>query len=225
VNDSPAPAEALGFGFTFADLGERDGLVRLDQAFLDWLAPRDATLHTRLLAARAAPDDVAAKDESALIIALGPHLDAFVGALFGIQAELDALVRETKDLDPIHACKRLFVQRQAVKKYADPSGFDGGELRADLEARMGTALTEQAFATAVAGWEADGNADAVDVALRYAAWATLTDAGRAAHKGGTLFRTPQRIDPQNLVPVETVMRDGVTMPGGSVRVSRSPTRA
>ena len=168
-------------------------------------------MQARLLAARAAPDDVAAKDESALIIALGPHLDAFLGTLYGIQAELDALVQETKDLDPIHACKRLFVQRQAVKKYADPAGFDGAALRADLEARMGTALTEQAFATAVAGWEADGNADAVDVALRYAAWATLTDAGRAAHKGGTLFRTPQRIDPQNLVPVETVVRDGVTM--------------
>ena len=42
-----------------------------------------------------------------------------------------ALARDTHALDPIHACKRLFVQRQAVKKYPDPSGFDGAALRAD----------------------------------------------------------------------------------------------
>ena len=47
--------------------------------------------------------------------------------------------------------------------------------------------------------------------MRYAAWATLTADGRAAHRGGTLFHVPRRIDPQHLVPVETIERDGVTM--------------
>ncbi len=117
----------------------------------------------------------------------------------------------THALDPVHACKRLFVQRQAVKKYPDPAGFDGPALRAALEARIGAALTDLAFATAVAAWEAAADADALDLALRYAAWATLTSAGRAAHKGATLFRVPHRIDPLHLVPVETIERDGVTM--------------
>jgi NADPH-dependent glutamate synthase beta subunit-like oxidoreductase/NAD(P)H-flavin reductase len=201
-------APRLGFGFTFADIATRDGLIRLDRRFLDELAGQEPELHERLLAARAAPD-AAATRESDLVVALGPHLDAFVAELFGIAAETGALARETARLDPIHACKRLFVQRQAVKKYADPSGFDGAALRAALEARMGEPLTEAGFAGHVAQWEADP--EALDVALRYAAWATLTPEGQAFHRGGTLFRVPQRVDPQRLVPVQTIERDGVTM--------------
>ncbi|MBN8928420.1 MAG: FAD-dependent oxidoreductase [Rhodospirillales bacterium] len=210
--DQPHAGEtSLGFGVTFADLATRDGLIRLDRMFLQVLAEADADLHARLLAARAAPDALADKEESDLIVALGPHLDGFVAALFGVTAETDALARETARLDPIHACKRLFVQRQAVKKHADPSGFDGPALRAALEARMGAPLTELGFATAVTAWETEGAAEALDEALRYAAWATLTEAGRAAHAGGTLFRVPHRVDPNHLVPVETIERDGVTM--------------
>ena len=203
--------DALGLGFTFAELAGRDGLIRLDRVFLDRLAGPDPALHARLLAARAAPDRVSAKDESALIIALGPVLDGFLGELFGIQDALDGLMRQTMALEPVHACKRLFVQRQAVKKYPDPSAFDGPALRAELEARMDSALTESGFAAAVTRWEAAGDTAALDDALRYAAWATLTAAGPAAHTGGTLFHVPRRIDPVHLVPVETIVRDGVTM--------------
>jgi NADPH-dependent glutamate synthase beta subunit-like oxidoreductase/NAD(P)H-flavin reductase len=201
----------LGFGFTFADLAIREGLVRLDGIFLDQLAKGDAALRVRLLAARAEPDALATKDESDLIIALGPHLDGFVATLFGIEAQTQALARLTTTLDPVHACKRLFVQRQAVKKYPDPSGFDAAALRSWLEARFGEPLTEPVFATSVAQWETAGDAEAIDNAQRYAAWATLTDAGRAAHRGGTLFRVPHRVDPAHLVPIETIVRDGVTM--------------
>jgi NADPH-dependent glutamate synthase beta subunit-like oxidoreductase/NAD(P)H-flavin reductase len=199
----------LGLGFTFADLANREGLIRLDRQFLESLAGQDAALHQRLLAARATPADVAGRDESDLVVALGPHLDGFVAELFGIEAETGALLQQTLALDPIHACKRLFVQRQAVKKYADPTGFDATALRSALEARIGAPLTELNFATHVATWENDP--EALDEALRYAAWATLTPDGKAAHRGGTLFHVPHRVDPQHLVPVETIERDGVTM--------------
>lgn len=205
VSDAPR----LGFGFTFADIATRDGLIRLDRRFLEQLAAQEPDLHRRLLAARAAPDEVAGRVESDLAVALGPHLDGFVAELFGITAETEALAAETHRLDPVHACKRLFVQRQAVKKYADAAGLDGAALRVDLEARMGEPLTETAFAHHVAQWEADP--EALDVAMRYAAWATLTDAGQACHRGGTLFHVPHRVDPQHLVPVQTIERDGVTM--------------
>ena len=89
--------------------------------------------------------------------------------------------------------------------------FDGAALRADLEARFGETLTERAFADHVAAWEKAGETAALDVALRYAAWATLTAEGRAAHPGNTLFHVPHRLDYQHLVPVETIERDGVTM--------------
>jgi NADPH-dependent glutamate synthase beta subunit-like oxidoreductase/NAD(P)H-flavin reductase len=198
----------LGFGISLADLATRDGLVALDRAFL---ARLEGELLPRLLTARATPEALEAKAESELVIALGEALEPFLAELFGIGEAVDAIAAATAGLDPVHACKRLFVQRQAVKKFPDPSGFDGPALRAALEARMGAALSEPGFAAAVAGWEAAKDAAALDDALRYAAWATLTPAGRAAHKGGTLFRVPARIDAAALVPVETIERDGVTM--------------
>ncbi|HEY8288077.1 MAG TPA: FAD-dependent oxidoreductase, partial [Acetobacteraceae bacterium] len=204
-------ADTLAFGFTFQDLAGRDGLIRLDRLFLDQLQSADSALHTRLMAARAIPDSLPTKDEADLIVELGSHLDNFVSALFGIEAQTLELARQTHALDPIHACKRLFVQRQAVKKYPDPSGFDGSALRSSLEARAGEELTELAFAANVARWESEGASAAIDEALRYAAWATLTPAGRALHRGGTLFHVPHRIGPNHLVPVETIERGGVTM--------------
>ncbi|HEY1413346.1 MAG TPA: hypothetical protein VGF36_14465, partial [Rhodopila sp.] len=99
--------ERLGFGFTFSDLNGRDSLIRLDKQFLDTLSGQDADLCTRLLAARAAPEGLTGREESDLVLALGPYLDGFVADLFGIQAETAVLMQETLALDPIHACKRL----------------------------------------------------------------------------------------------------------------------
>jgi NADPH-dependent glutamate synthase beta subunit-like oxidoreductase/NAD(P)H-flavin reductase len=202
---------ALGFGTDFAALGTRAGLIALDKSFLDYLAGQDAALYERLLVARAAPDALEALAESQLIMALGPVLEGFLSELFGLGDALDTLVARTRRLDPVHACKRLFVQRQAVKKYPDPSDFDGPALRAELVAWMDETLTEPAFAAHVQVWQRDDCAARLDTALRYAAWATLTPQGHAAHPGGTLFRVPRRIDPQRLVPVHTVEHNGVTM--------------
>ncbi len=196
----------LGFGFNFADLAHRDGLVRLDRLFVERLAATP-DLHARLLAARAAPDALDAKAEGDLVVALGPAVDDFVAELFAIRADVDEIAAETLRLDPVHACKRLFVQRQAVKKYPDVAGFDGAALRAALEARLGKAFTEAGFAALVA----DTDADMLDIALRYAAWATLSVEGRAYHRNDTMFRVPHKVDPQHLVPIETIERDGVTM--------------
>ena len=133
---SQAEAPRLGFGFQLADLSARDGLIALDRRFLAFLQEQDADLHARLLAARAEPE-LDQKAEAELVVALGPHLHAFVAALFGIEAEAEPITRATLALDPMHACKRLFVQRQAVKKYPDPSAFDGPALRAELETLLG----------------------------------------------------------------------------------------
>ncbi|MBV9748304.1 MAG: pyridine nucleotide-disulfide oxidoreductase, partial [Acetobacteraceae bacterium] len=117
-----ASPPSLDARFATSDLATRDGLIRLDRQFIDRLPP---DLAERLLAARAAPDALDAKAEGELAVALGPSLEAFVADLFGIADEIAAIAARTRALDPIHACKRLFVQRQAVKKYPDPAAFDG----------------------------------------------------------------------------------------------------
>jgi NADPH-dependent glutamate synthase beta subunit-like oxidoreductase/NAD(P)H-flavin reductase len=205
----------LGFDLAFADLYSRDGLVRLDGRFVDFLARRDAALHNRLMTARAAPDSVAGKAESDLIVELAPALEDFTAELFGIASDVRALQSRHGTLAPLYTVKRLFVQRRAAKKYGPEQAapFDGQALRAELEPLLGGELTELRFAERVDAWmqaEAE-SAAALDLAARYAAWATHTPQGQHLHKGGVLFKVPHKVDPQHLVAVETEVIDGVTM--------------
>src|SRR5215469_2225464 len=95
----------LAFGFKFADLYDRDALARLDGVFLDQLRAADTELSNRLLAARATPDAVPAKDESELLIALGPHLETFVAKLFNVEAAAQVLAKRGNVLAPLYEVK------------------------------------------------------------------------------------------------------------------------
>src|SRR5690349_14066770 len=125
---------ALKFGLSFRDLYERDGLTRLDRAFVAHLAASDVSLHDRLMAARAQPETLDRKAESDLLVDLAPHLDDFLGARFGIAGEVRALQAAHDRLAPLYGVKRLFVQRRAVKeiKEADAAHLNGHALGAEL---------------------------------------------------------------------------------------------
>ena len=86
-------APALGHGLSFTDLYDRDGLARLDAAFAGWLQTANVDVHARLMAARAAPDQLAAKDESNLLIEVARPLEDFIGALFGVTQGGDRAAR------------------------------------------------------------------------------------------------------------------------------------
>jgi NADPH-dependent glutamate synthase beta subunit-like oxidoreductase/NAD(P)H-flavin reductase len=217
---------ALKHGLAFVDLYEREGLIRLDQAFVAHLAACDVLLHDRLMAARANPDSLNRKTESDLLVDLAPHVEDFIGDLFGIAAELRDLQARHDELAPLYSVKRLFVQRRAVKeiKEADAARLNGTRLgeelaaliggpEADFATRAGTIAWELNYAAAVARWLDDEAAHKLPLraALEYAAWATLAPAGRARHRRGLLFRVPHRLDMHHLVPAETVVRHGVTM--------------
>src|SRR5215469_10679026 len=207
---------ALKHGLSFADLYDR--LARLDMAFVAHLAETDIALHDRLIAARRDPGGVERLDESNLLVDLAPYLEDFIGELFGIEAEVRALQARHHELAPLYSVKRLFVQRRAVKavKEADAMAIDGPELARELDQLIGAPSEEdweRSYAEHVANWLEDeaGNAGPLDIAQRYAAWATLAPEGRRKHRRGVLFKVPHRLDSHHLVPVETVERDGVTM--------------
>ncbi|MGP1394466.1 MAG: FAD-dependent oxidoreductase [Inquilinaceae bacterium] len=206
---------SLAHGLAFEDLYRRRGLARIDRLFVDRLAEADPALHARLMEARADPDALDRKDESALLIDVAGHLEDFIGALFGVEAALRDLIDAHHDLAPLYRVKRLFVQRQAARKVTPEQAatLDGAALAADLERDLGAPVTELGFAAAVERWQRDEAAHAaeLDRALAYAGWALHTDAGRARHGGGVLFQVPHKTDPQRLVPVETETVAGVTM--------------
>lgn len=205
---------AMGFGFSFNDLYDRDGLIRLDAAFLDFLGEGDAPLRALLVAARLPDNMPSGKEQSELLIALAPHLEDFLAQLFGIETQVQALAARHHELAPLYSCKRLFVQRRAMTKVKpeEAATIAGPALEAQLTAYIGTPFTELAFARQVATWQADeaAHADELQLATRYAAWAVQTDAGRARHHSGILFKMPAKLDFEHLVPLAVVNIDGIT---------------
>ncbi len=157
-------ALSLAFGLEFGDLYERDGLVRVDAAFVAHMAETDGDLGAQLAAARAAPSDLDDKVAAQLMVDLAPHVEDFIATLFAIETEVQALAASHDELAPLYACKRLFVQRRAAKriKADEAAGFDMAAIEAGLEALLGAAVDEIGFATAVMGWldneEAHGEA-------------------------------------------------------------------
>jgi NADPH-dependent glutamate synthase beta subunit-like oxidoreductase/NAD(P)H-flavin reductase len=202
----------LQFGLAFEDLYDDAGLARVDAAFLDHLGAADADLASRLAAARETPDGLEPKDHSQLLIDLGPHLEDFLGALFGIEREVAELAAAHNALAPLYRCKRLFVQRRAVKKVKpeEAESIDGPTLEVKLTKMIGP-FSEDAFSEAVMGWLEDeaANAEALLTAEQFAAWATLSKMGRKRFAGGVLFKVPERVDPLHLVDVSPVEEDGV----------------
>jgi NADPH-dependent glutamate synthase beta subunit-like oxidoreductase/NAD(P)H-flavin reductase len=190
----------LGFGIRFSDLYEREGLLRVDAAFLAFLGEADAALKDRLVAARADPASLAPKAESDLLVALAPHVEDFLPKLFGIEAAARALAERHNELAPLYSVKRLFVQRRALHKVkpedATPDGFDFS--------------SELDFARKVSQWLEDeaAHADELEGAARYAAWAATTPQGREKHRGGILFKAPRKLDFMRLVPVHTLTSRG-----------------
>src|SRR5947208_1515691 len=194
----------LGFGIRFDDLYEREGLMRLDEAFLRFLGEADTALHDRLLAARQNP---AIKDESDLLVALAPHVEDFLPKLFGIEAQARALAEKHNALAPLYSVKRQFVQRRALHKVKDTAGVDADALEKQL---FGGPFTELQFARQVSDWLQNEAAHAaqLEAAARYAAWATTSSEGREKHRAGVLFKAPRKLDYMRLIPVHSEAKNG-----------------
>src|SRR3989449_1153957 len=199
----------LGFGIRFDDLYEREGLVRLDSAFLRFLRESDSALHARLLAARQAPQKLAAKEESDLLVALAPHVEDFLPKLFGIEAEARALAEKHNELAPLYSVKRQFVQRRALHRIK-PEEMGAIDPRALEDRLFGGPFTELQFAKKVSGWLQNeaAHAEQLEAAARYAAWASATPQGREKHRAGVLFKAPRKLEYMRLVPGYTEAKNG-----------------
>src|SRR5581483_8676414 len=200
------PSLSLAFGLSFEALYTVEGAAAIDRHFIAHLRATDPALAQRLDDARANPAALKSKEESELLIAIGPHVEDLIAQLFGIVPEVRTLEASHHELAPLFAVKRQFVQRKAMNAYKAEiaASFDGVALRHDLERQIVPAFTELEFANAVTRWQEDASAHAtdLDLAMRYAAWAAHTPDGRAAHRRGVLFRAPRKLDYMHLVPVE-----------------------
>ena len=134
------------------------------------------------LAARANPDALAAKAESELLLALAPHLDDFLGRLFGIEAEVQALASA-----PSRAGAALHGQAPVRAAQGDAQ-VQGRQRRQPSTGPRSRRSSRRRSASRSASSRSRGtsptgrrtkrrNAARLELALRYAAWA-------AHHAGG-----------------------------------------
>jgi NADPH-dependent glutamate synthase beta subunit-like oxidoreductase/NAD(P)H-flavin reductase len=87
----------------------------------------------------------------------------------------------------------------------------GPDLGRELAVLFGEPVTEGSFFTHASRWldnETD-HVSAIQTAARYAAWASLSHAGREKHRQDVLFKVAHKLDPLHLVPVETIDDSGV----------------
>jgi NADPH-dependent glutamate synthase beta subunit-like oxidoreductase/NAD(P)H-flavin reductase len=203
----------LAFGFSFEDLYSRDGLVRLDAAFLEYAESSNAGLFQRLGEARANPGALAPKQNSELIVELAPLVEDFIAELFGISRAAGALEARHEVLGPLYALKRKFVQKKAISGVTreQATAINGPALAAELESLFNEPLTEDSFVEHVSRWlEAEPeHPTQLETAARYAAWAALSPAGREKHHHGVLFRVPHKLEMNHLIPVESLTVNGI----------------
>ena len=202
----------LAFGFAFEDLYSREGLVRLDAAFCHFLGSSDAALLSGLIEARRDPAALTRKQQSELMIALAPHVEDFIGELFGITAEIHAARARHETLAPLYALKRRFIQKKAISGMTPEkaAAINGPVVAGELEGLFGEPLTESSFVSHVSRWldaEAEHTAQ-LALAAQYGAWAALSPAGRHKHRRDVLFRVPHKLDMHHLIPVETLRVNG-----------------
>lgn len=190
----------LAHGLQFEDLYARDGVARIDELFVDYLGQSDGALKADLIAGRANATEMTALEESKLLLRVAPYVDDFVGVLFGIAKPVLDRAHDHHALARGFACRRLFVQRVALKKIKKDEAvqLDGSALEQDLISRMGKPFSEATYADSVMSWMDDGeaNAENLDVAARYASWRVHT----GGHNSSVLFKEPKRVDPQDLIP-------------------------
>ncbi|MCW5736102.1 MAG: FAD-dependent oxidoreductase, partial [Enhydrobacter sp.] len=215
--NAPALALSLPHGLSFDDLHDREGLARLDAAFVAWLQDANVEAHARLMVARSAPDSLAAKEESNLLIDIARPLEDFVAALFGVTEQAAALRAAHVALAPLYDCKRLFVQRYVTRAIKPDAALAIEPPAVELPVRIEDDLEawELAFALRVrelvgAEFKVEAPTPEIEALTRYAAWALHHPEGKRRHRDGPLFKVPHKLDFEHLVPIETEVVDGVT---------------
>lgn len=196
----------LPFGLTFDDLYHREGLLKLDQAFCEFLRFRNNDLADQYLQARQGENE----DESACLLSLAPFVDQFMGALFDEKAA-EQVRQEHQRFAIVLEVNRQFVQRIAIRKYPKNTAetFEEEAIRQSLQAYVNLD-DEQALARQILDWLAasENHQEELDLTCQYTAWAAQTEKGQRRHRGQPLYAIPHKTDPAYLIPVEATGTHG-----------------
>ena len=192
----------LKFNFQFDDLQDTNKLKGLDLCFLESVKTQDLELYEQLLQTRCNYKQWQ-PEHSELALNLASYLEEFIADFFSIEDELSSAKKRYGPYAKIYECKRLFVQRYALK--ADLAAIDTlaklAELISPNIAQYSIDHFEQIFAEYALIWLKEKAQEKLEIAVNYARWACLDPHGIKKHKTGTLFKFPHKLDFDHLVPL------------------------
>ena len=223
------PETALGLdGFTFADLHRPARLRDLYLRFVEQVQAAEPELWAQWQQYRDTPGSLGNIARSSLIVAMTPHVSRFVSALFGVGADAEALIEQTRAYDSLFRFKVDFVRRRALPllkggAHVDATAEDhalinsvvSGLSRIDSDHEMALA----AYGCSLLDREATDKAAVaaeIDSLKRWCA-AHLHD---PRFKNWVVFRFPENLDYEHLVQVQrpsAALPEEMSGPDGKLR--------
>lgn len=198
----------LAFNFSFPDLYDTEKLQELHAHFLSFLKTHDYNLFERYTN----KNNI---DESELLLELAPIFEAFIAILFNIKNRVTLLQKTQKDFDPIITMKRQFIQRHVLKRYNldDVQNFDIHHIEKQLTALIGSSFDEDILVKNISKWQENSNnyENELEIVAQYCAWMCLHESARNIRKKSILFKNPQKINPQNLIDLETTFEKNISL--------------
>jgi NADPH-dependent glutamate synthase beta subunit-like oxidoreductase/NAD(P)H-flavin reductase len=202
-------------GIAFSELFQVAGLDALDKQFLEVLKSQDAVLHQRVISYRQILGPLPPLEESELLLALAPHLEDFLGRLFGIEEELTVSRKAALSHDVVLAFKKEWVLRRG-RRYRKPIKRSFAILDHWLSERLSEVrLAGADRELAVAQWaqclqqDESANAESIAALTQWCALALADPDGQQAVAGWTSFHLPQKVDHARLVPLEYEEEDSL----------------
>lgn len=227
----------LNFDLSFEDLYNLDGLRKVDGYFIEKLLKTNPELCNKMLDARENRTSLYKLDESNLIIELAPLLEEFIIELFGIESSVKKYKAENDELQVITRCNKSVIQKHVMNlgrnisqsevvmaktglmMYGvvlpdNPEKVLASELdmaRTFLEIYENSQFNDEDWAKY--------HKEVLVHVENYSLWAINSEEGQKLHRLGALFRVPQRLDYNNLIPhierksLSTVVAGDVTKIG------------
>ncbi|MBL8721991.1 MAG: FAD-dependent oxidoreductase [Myxococcales bacterium] len=117
------------FGLSYRDLYEPHALAALDRTFRDRLAAADPSLSATFEAYRASKGaSLHGPAESALLVSVSRHLEAFVAELFGVTDAVAALHRAADDEHAVMRLKRDLYRKRSSKLVGQVADLDAAHV-------------------------------------------------------------------------------------------------
>ena len=204
------PILHLKYAFNFTDLFTAAGLARLDALFLATLHAKQPQYHDQLLTLRQHPTAFTTVERSTLLMAIAKQLEDFLADFFAIGHQLVKVHDDLIALNPLARFKQHFILRGAKKLLTTSSSLpDFNTLTHWLEQQLATfpiQTTDAELQLALLGnhylTDPMHFKTAIIQLTQWCAQAMSDPQGRAQTAGWTLFRLPQTLDYQHLVPTQ-----------------------